>query len=148
MTNEEIIAQIRAEIEKLIERYSSVKAKGILQEGYKGGRLIGYEDTLNVLKHIQENLEKSTLESEKLVHNNLEEAARQYFENPENSWEVRNVFIAAAKWDREQMLKNAVEADVNTYRDLVAGKSWAEFVVEMPTNNLGDKVKIIIVKEN
>ena len=45
-------------------------------------------------------------------------------------------------------MRNAVEADVNTYRDLAAGKSWAEFVVEMPTNNIGDKVKLIIVKED
>ena len=46
------------------------------------------------------------------------------------------------------MMKEAVEADVNIYRDIVAGKSWAEFVVEMPTNNLGDKVRIIIEKED
>lgn len=49
---------------------------------------------------------------------------------------------------KEQMLKDAVDADVNIYKDLVAGKSWAEFVVEMPTNNLGDKVKLIVVKED
>lgn len=78
------------------------------------------------------------------------------------------LFIAGAKWQKqhdaelieiayndgitigmtkqkEQMMKEAVETDVNTYRDLVAGKSWAEFVVEMPTNNLGDKVRIIIL---
>lgn len=46
--------RLRAEIEKLIERYSSIKAKGILQEGYKGGRLIGYEDTLNKLDSLQQ----------------------------------------------------------------------------------------------
>lgn len=50
--------RLRAEIENLIERYSSVKAKGVLQEGYKGGRLIGYEDVLNILKRIQEESEK------------------------------------------------------------------------------------------
>ena len=46
------------------------------------------------------------------------------------------------------MMEEAVEADVNIYRDIVAGKSWAEFVVEMPINNLGNKVCIIIVKED
>lgn len=56
-------------------------------------------------------------------------------------------YEAGAEWQKEQMMKGAVEADVNTYRDLAAGKSWAEFVIEMPTNNLGDKVRIIIVKE-
>lgn len=49
---------------------------------------------------------------------------------------------------KEQMLKEAVEADVNFYGDIVAGKKWAEFVVEMPTKNLSDKVRIIIVKED
>ena len=49
---------------------------------------------------------------------------------------------------KEKMMEKAVEADVNTYGDLVAGKSWAEFVVEMPTNNLGDKVRIIVIKED
>lgn len=48
---------------------------------------------------------------------------------------------------KEQMLKDAVEADVNVYRDLAEGGSWAEFVVRMPTENLGDKVKIVIVPD-
>ena len=56
-------------------------------------------------------------------------------------------FLEGAEWAREQMLKEAVEADVNTYRDLASGKSWAEFVVEMPTNNLGDKVRVIVLKK-
>lgn len=85
--------------------------------------------------------------------------------------DIKDAFIAGAEWQyqkdrgefakikaktwcegfdahKEQILKEAVEADVNIYRDLAEGKSWAEFVVEMPTNNLGDKVKIIIVKED
>ena len=57
------------------------------------------------------------------------------------------LFKAGAEWQKAQMMEESVEADVNTYEDLVAGKSWAEFVVEMPTNNLGDKVRIIIVKK-
>ena len=59
-----------------------------------------------------------------------------------------HAYLAGAVNEREKMMKEAVEADVNIYRDLAAGKSWAEFVVEMPTNNLGDKVRIIIVKED
>ena len=60
---------------------------------------------------------------------------------------IKNLFIAGAKWDRAKMMESAEEADVNTYEDLAAGKSWAEFVVEMPTNNIGDKVKIIVIPE-
>ena len=50
--------RFRAEIENLIEKYSSIKAKGVLQEGYKGGRLIGYEDTLNKLDSLQKEQRK------------------------------------------------------------------------------------------
>ena len=57
------------------------------------------------------------------------------------------MFLEGAGWQKKQMMKEAVEADVNIYRDIVAGKSWAEFVAEMPTNNLGEKVRIIIVRE-
>lgn len=58
--------RLRAEIENLIERYSSIKAKGILQEGYKGGRLIGYKDVLNILERIQEESENPTILNEEL----------------------------------------------------------------------------------
>lgn len=56
-------------------------------------------------------------------------------------------FLEGAEWTREQMLKEAVEADVNVYRDLAEGESWAEFVARMPTQNLGDKVRLVIIKE-
>ena len=147
----------------------------------------------------------STLESEKPVPQDLEEAVMNYIAPIENEdglkvinfsgQDIKDAFVAGAKWQaeqllkgsplpedtvlfnkgvaegrrlaeeeqadlftivaldaaqraQEQMMKEAVEADVNTYRDLAVGKSWAEFVVEMPTNNLGDKVRIIIVKED
>ena len=74
-------------------------------------------------------------------------------------------FLEGAEWAREQMplpedtlifrkgveegkrlmMEDAVEADVNVYRDPAGGESWAEFVVRMPTQNLGDKAKIIIL---
>ena len=106
----------------------------------------------------------------------LEEASEKYGHNkhpmtPTGAEESQEDFIAGAKWQKEQdrleianikaklwqegfndckeqMMKEAVEADVNIYGDIVAGKKWAEFVVEMPTNNLGDKVHIIVVKED
>lgn len=85
---------------------------------------------------------------------NIEEAADKYEKAntgiyPEvGQTSIRDAFIDGYNLCREQMMKEAVEADVNIYRDIVAGKSWAEFVVEMPTNNLGDKVCIIVVKED
>ena len=55
------------------------------------------------------------------------------------------LFNKGVEEGKRLMMEEAVEADVNTYRDLAAGKSWAEFVVEMPTNNLGDKVRVIVI---
>lgn len=98
-------------------------------------------------------------EDERPVTNDLEEAAEEWAKEnygvnymdfdftQDAAFRAMYHFRAGAKWQKEQMLKEAVEADVNIYRDIVAGKSWAEFVVEIPTNNLGDKVHIIIVKK-
>ena len=58
-----------------------------------------------------------------------------------------HAMLAGMNKMKEEMMEKAVEAEVNTYEDLAAGKSWAEFVVEMPTNSLGDKVKVIVITE-
>ena len=95
--------------------------------------------------------------------NDLEEAAENYYEqdcpypgearvvnNEHDVWfpsqAIEEAFKAGAEWYREQILSGAIEADVNIYSDIVAGKHWAEFVVDMPINNLGDKARVIIVK--
>ena len=54
--------------------------------------------------------------------------------------------IAGAKWDRSQMMKEAVEGYVNYYEDS-GGILIAEAQVGCPYHN-GDKVRIIIVKED
>ena len=90
---------------------------------------------------------------------NLDEAARNYGvrgnangvggEDYANDLEI--AFKAGAYWQKSQMLKDVIEADVNTYKDPVLSCGWAEFVVDMPsseTDKLGDKVRIIIVKED
>lgn len=78
------------------------------------------------------------------ISNDLEEAARQYFENLENSWEVRDVFIAAAKWDREQMMSKAIEATL----DNTAYPTRLWFNTYLSEYSNGDKVRVIIVKED
>lgn len=116
-------------------------------------------------------IEYNRQRAEESVPKDLEEAAERFSKNVSNGLYFRDLrvgFIAGAKWQKEQdekeqadlftivaldaaqrakeqMMKEAVDADVNTYRDIVAGKSWAEFVVEMPTSDLGDKVRIIIL---
>ena len=54
-------------------------------------------------------------------------------------------FIEGAKWQKEQMMKEAVEGYVNYYEDS-GGILMAEAQVGCPYHN-GDKVRIIIIKE-
>lgn len=63
--------------------------------------------------------------------------------------DIKDAFIAGAEWQKEQMMKDAVEADVNTYELTPGGSAYVEFVVDMPVARFkfNDKVRIIIVKE-
>jgi len=104
-----IIEQIKAEIEKLIERYGSVKAKGTLQEGYKGGRLIGYEDTLNVLKRIQDNLEKP-MNPDAELEKEIERVVSEYSDKVQGTRVmkpsgVEKIARHFAKWGAEHLKK-------------------------------------------
>lgn len=58
---------------------------------------------------------------------------------------LARIVVKTAKWQKEQMLKDAVEGYVNYYEDS-GGILMAEAQVGCPYHN-GDKVKIIIVKE-
>lgn len=143
-----IIEQIKTKIDKLYCEYKDKFHQ--CGDQYHLGLIDGLDMAERVL---------DKLESEKPVQKDLEEAAIKYATHKKKSEEkemetelpmgayylVKDSFITGAKWDREKMMKDAVEADVNIYRDLAAGKSWAEFVVEMPINNLGDKVLVIVL---
>ena len=115
----------------------------------------------------------STLESENPVPADLEEAAEKFarlYDQGTCDGIAQDCFIAGAEWQKqhdaelieiayndgitigmtkqkEQIINGAVEADVNIYRDLAEGESWAEFVVANPPKNLGDKVRIIVCKK-
>jgi hypothetical protein len=150
MINAEIIQAIKAEIERL---------KGQLIRGACAAQIEmetnckdeAYNELLSFL---------STLESEKPLPNDLEEAAGEYEKKhtyqrydgggltPECDVTLAEAFIAGYNLCKEQMLKDAVEAKIYGYDDgsfeLIA--SW----LDMPNNSIykdGDKVKIIIVKE-
>lgn len=108
-------------------------------EGYSAQEVLDYiESYINIISREQpssSDLDEAAEEFGKRQGLELKPFAKKYFK-------------AGAEWQKEQMLKDAVEADVNTYIDLAAGKSWAEFVVRMPTKDLGDKVHLIIIKED
>lgn len=54
--------------------------------------------------------------------------------------------VDGAQWQKEQMMKGAVEAYVNFYEE-IPGNYYTEFVVENLRPRFGDKVKLIIIKE-
>ena len=92
---------------------------------------------------------------EEPVNDGLKEAAEKYtygdisdglksYVKPVGDEIIKN-FIAGAEWQKEQMMKEAVEGYVNYYEDS-GGILMAEAQVGCPYHN-GDKVRIIIVKE-
>lgn len=142
---EEIIAEIerlkeRANAERVLHPKTILSAKNFL--------LI--QDYDNLLKFIKARQQPSE---------DLEEAAVKYQENAANlaaryptpyeqetgicppSWD--DAFIAGAQWQKEQMMKGAVDT-------VVGIEDWGHLIVKV--DNLGlnyrDKVKIIIVKED
>ena len=54
-----------------------------------------------------------------------------------------------AEWQKSQMLKDAVEASVNTYELAPGGSAYVEFVADMPVARFrsNDKVRIIVLKQ-
>ena len=121
--NMTIIEQIKAEIEKLIERYSSVKAKGVLQEGYKGGRLIGYEDALNILKRIQEESEKPINQDE------LEREISKKYANDTTTMRTREQYAELARYFYDLGCRRTAEK----FDDIEYNRQRAE-ESEKPTN--------------
>lgn len=69
---------------------------------------------------------------------------------PEDTVLFQKGVAEGRRLEKEDIMKDAVEADVNTYKDPVLNCGWAEFVVDMPsveTDKFGDKVHIVVLKE-
>lgn len=84
---------------------------------------------------------------ESLVSDDLEEAAKKYVENNDTTWQscencMTQVFKAGAMWQREQMMKEAVEVEVTETCGIAS--VWIKTKQFKP----GQKVKLIIVKED
>lgn len=85
------------------------------------------------------------------VSKGLEEAAEKFVYDwaglsPTERRIAERAYLAGAEWQKSQMLKDAVEGYVNYYED-GGGKLMAEAQVGCPYH-IGDKVKIVIVKED
>ena len=104
---------------------------------------------------------------EEPISEDLEEAAEAFYDNcniAKSSWwdedilhkmsESKETFIAGAEWQKQKMVKDAVEGEV-VYKignaeiapTDVRYKVMSDRVY-IPNVKLGDKVKIIIIKEN
>lgn len=105
-----IIEKIKAEIERWLREYAE-------DSQFELGERYGYKRLLSFL---------STIESEKSVPKDLEEAARKYQEDvhvdttiyycgaDEDVYfanRIVDAVIAGAKWQKEQMMKDAVEGE-------------------------------------
>ena len=135
---------IRSEIERLKDENRRIKCQA--NERYCSG----YDDAFYDLVPFLSTLEKS----EKPVPNDLEEAAREYayrgipdemkpYVKPVGDEVIKN-FIAGAKWDRSQMMQEAVEARV-----IGLGLGDTPHIVLGFSDEFkkGDKVRVIILQK-
>ena len=104
--------------------------------------------------------EQPEVNLENPVPNDLEEAAEEYLQKVKARFlrtlehpTAKDCFIAGAKWQKSQMLKEAVE--VRVQRSPLNGPlEISAYCCNFPSNHPfyhckeGDKVKVIIVKEN
>lgn len=100
---------------------------------------------------------------EPFISEDLEKASREYADNhyanyfdseegEENYWCSRFGFKAGADWQKRQMMKEAVSRVVHIGEDscpfLRRYELAYDIKIQVPDINEGDKVKLIIVKEN
>lgn len=83
----------------------------------------------------------------------LEEAASQYPSiichiSPQWTSEVENVFKAGAEWQKEQMMKEAVETTVCSMVHQLIVTDYIIINAEQFGLKKGDKVKVLIIKED
>lgn len=130
------IDKIRAEIER---------RKGYISVTHFAEDLLSFLDTLPD-EPVSDDLEEEISTWIPAHISGGDDGVLRYTKNVVTKW-AGVVASHFAEWQKRKMMEGAVEADVNIYRDIAGGESWAEFVVAKPPKNLGDKVKIIIVKE-
>jgi len=80
-------------------------------------------------------------QKDSIVSGDLEEAAEEY--SGKSSHPLNNAFKAGAKWQKEHLMKDAVDGEIG-YWNL----RWLSVNADLPrTVEEGDKVKVILIKE-
>lgn len=133
-------------IEKIQDKVEQLRRKELpFLSDYENGCIVGYNEALdNILCFIGSFPDEP-------VTNGLEEAAEEYQTEARKHvldntpiGTAKDAFIAGAKWQKKQMLKDAVEGKV--FMSFAPGHNQMVMAdVDLPTNT---KVKLIIVKED
>lgn len=134
------IEKIRQEIERRINILTNVYAEQMERNdeemmNYYHGKVIALEELLTFLDTLSEEPDKS-----------LEEAAYKYsFDSRPSVYgqvDVIDAFKAGAEWQKQQMLKDAVEGKV--FMSFAPGHNQMVMAdVDLPTNT---KVRIVVLK--
>lgn len=95
-------------------------------------------------RHLENSIDAK--EVQELVSEDLEEASINYADNEEYGddvyYAIKAAFKEGAKWQKEQLMKNAI----NTEASLTM--SVPSICISLPLGvNVGDKVKVIVIKE-
>lgn len=151
-----------AEVEKHITEVKGVGKRLTPNMGFFDAKLSGIYDVMSIIDSLQQK------QSEEPIPNDLEEAAMNYIAPIENEdglkvinfsgQDIKDAFIAGAKFDRQQMMKEAVEKTVGQLERQWGGNihfmhGFEVDEMDFPFLNsqecgYGDKVRIIIVKED
>ena len=88
------------------------------------------------------------VKSEESVPNDLEEMADKYEQEFFTDATLGEAFIAGAEWDREQMMKEAVEYEVWDFSSSLEDCPHVNIPLDNKQYRSGDKIRVIIVKED
>lgn len=150
MTQEEMLKAIRAEIERRMKEYDAIIANQdtSMRAERSAWKWAECKSLLSFIDSLQDEQPSK----------DLKEAAEEYTQRMLESWRFdstgcrppRESFIAGAKWQKEQMLKDAVEGEVHRFggRGFVKEENYSALMTYLDKFKDGDKVKIIIVKED
>lgn len=146
--SEEPSKSLREEIATWIPAHISIRTDETLQANpteianacKEWGKCVAYHFAEWGAEHLRE--------STKMIDKSLEEAAEEYADgiiHIEDALMCKAAYIAGAEWQKEQMLKDAVEGEVYLYHSY--NRDATAILVDIPKENLGDKVRIVVLKE-
>lgn len=139
---EKLIAEINRKIGSIENRLKEDTT--LISEAMLKGSLDTYESIERLITSLQQEQPEVDLEeaAEKYANRGISSNADPYEETIAYRAD-KDAFKAGAKWQKEQMMKNAVEGTVHNFS---SNKPHPTVLVDAKGFNQGDKVRIIIVK--